>query len=281
MKRRLSITSALLAVAGTGWFLVSERVPVSHEPISVAASSVMSQGRALMVDDAGSERLSTREASDMIQSRDLRSETARKASFSSQPLSTVRPPVAMGLSSPPVKNSPSPRPSPAVNQIRPTTALKNPTRSESSSATVHWKRARQESNAPQPTFPPVNREIVKPSEIPMEGIASTDSTGVPASDEVPEDRVVTVPHASQPAVWVDLGAASSLSQDKQDEIQGLAESLSRKITESGLDPASPEYKQLWDEAVVDSDQLFRQRYGNQAWMEHHVQAYHLAHPAGK
>ena len=97
----------------------------------------------------------------------------------------------------------------------------------------------------------------------------------------PEDQVVGTPDTPQPAVWVDLGAASSLSQDKQDEIQGLAESLNRRITESGLDPASPEYKQLWDEAVVDSDQLFRQRYGNQAWLEHHIQAYHLAHATEK
>lgn len=114
----------------------------------------------------------------------------------------------------------------------------------------------------------VNLEIETPSETPVEGIVSA-------------DQGCTVPNVPQPAVWVDLGEASSLSQDQQDEIQALAESLSRKITESGLDPASPEYKQLWEEAVVDSDQLFRQRYGNQAWMEHHIQAYHLAHSAGK
>ncbi len=85
----------------------------------------------------------------------------------------------------------------------------------------------------------------------------------------------------QPAVWVDLGAASSLSQEQLDEIQIMAESLSRKITESGLDPASTEYKQAWQKAVADSDQLFRQRYGNQAWMEHHIHAHHLAQSAKK
>jgi hypothetical protein len=128
---------------------------------------------------------------------------------------------------------------------------------------------------------PRNPEIVKPSEIPLENVASANPVGVLSSDKVAEDQLVTAPVAPQPAVWVDLGAASSLSQDQQDEIQNLAESLSRQITESGLDPASPEYKQLWDKAVVDSDQLFRQRYGNQAWMEHHIQAHHLAHPAGE
>ena len=115
----------------------------------------------------------------------------------------------------------------------------------------------------------------------MEAIASADPAGVSAPDKVPEVQAATAPVAPQPAVWVDLGVSSSLSQDQQDEIQGLAESLSQRITESGFDPASPEYKQVWDEAVVDSDQQFRQRYGNQAWMEHHVHAHHLGNSAVK
>ena len=108
-----------------------------------------------------------------------------------------------------------------------------------------------------------------------------DPTGSSKSDEVPGAQVIATYHAPQPAVWVDLGEASSLTRVQQDEVQIMAESLSREITDSGLDPASPEYQQAWAQSVADSDQLFRQRYGDQVWMKHHVQAYHLAHSTGE
>ncbi|MEY3896646.1 MAG: hypothetical protein RLZZ214_2166 [Verrucomicrobiota bacterium] len=291
MKRHLSITFALLGLASAGWLLVSKRTPVSHEESPKAPSSITSKEHIFTVDEVGNDPESTHEASGTIQGQDPRAETVKRPAVSNPPSSATRTSGALGLSSPPVKNSLSTRPPrslPSVNPTRPTTDSSEQTRSKSSFASVHRNRARQGSNAPPSSFPvasehvkPRNQEIVKPSAIPAEDIASADPAGVPASDHAPEDQVVIAPHVPQPAVWVDLGAASSLSQDKQDEIQGLAESLGRKITESGLDPASPEYKQLWDEAVVDSDQLFRQRYGNQAWMEHHIQAHHLAHAAGK
>lgn len=86
------------------------------------------------------------------------------------------------------------------------------------------------------------------------------------------------PSPAQPAVWVDLGDASKLTPAQQDEIQDAATILHDQIMGSGLAPESPEYRQLWDEAVTDSDRVFRQRYGGQAWMQHHVAAFHMAHP---
>ncbi len=121
-----------------------------------------------------------------------------------------------------------------------------------------------------------NRQKLSSSKISTDEIFSIDSTGSSKPHEIPGDEVIATYHAPQPAVWVDLGEASSLTRSQQDEVQIMAESLSRKITDSGLDPASPEYKQTWTQSVADSDQLFRQRYGNQAWMKHHVQAYHFA-----
>lgn len=135
--------------------------------------------------------------------------------------------------------------------------------------------------SPSPFAFLANREKRSNLKISTDGIPLIDPTGSPKSEEVLGDRDTARYQAPQPAVWVDLGEASTLTRAQQDEIQIMAESLSRKITDSGLDPASPEYKQTWTQSVADSDQLFRQRYGNQAWMNHHVQAYHFARSTGE
>lgn len=283
MKSSLSITFAILAVGSAGWFLVPGTASVRHEGRPATASSVIFRGDAWMIDDAGNDRV----ASNTIPGNDPRAETARRPAVSSHPLSTVRISEAQGSSSPTARKSPSigpPQSFTAVNQIRPTAVSKERTRSKFTSATAHRNPARQGSSVPlslKSPVSPANSDTVEPAEIPLEDLTSANPAGVPVPNKAPEDQVVTDPNTPQPAVWVDLGAASSLPQDKQDHIQGLAESLSRKISESGLDPTSPEYKQVWDDAVVASDQLFRQQYGNQAWMEHHIQAHHLAQSAGK
>lgn len=80
-----------------------------------------------------------------------------------------------------------------------------------------------------------------------------------------------------PAANVDLGDASLLqSEEHKSDIQKIAEDFHHKIANSGLDPASSEYRKFWNDAVRDSDQLFRARYGDQAWNAHHIQAHHLA-----
>ena len=83
------------------------------------------------------------------------------------------------------------------------------------------------------------------------------------------------PRIPFPAVWVDLGDESSLAPEQLAEIQRSAEVLRARIVDSGLVPASPEYRSVWENAVQDSDQAFRQRYGGQAWHQHHVQTYHM------
>lgn len=291
MKPYLSITFSLLIVAGTGWFVSSGLSPVNHGGTSAMTPPAEVQQHRLAAGDAAIDQVSTRDESGMIQASGHLHKSAGNPGVSSPPLLTVRVPATKGLSSPPAKESLSicqPRSFSGVNQSRPTTASNERTRSNHSFASVDQNRTRQRPDAQYPSKPPVssaNPEKMKPTNpenVESSGTPEEDLTAAGSvADKVPEDQVVAMPNTPQPAVWVDLGATSSLSQDKQDEIQGLAESLSRQITESGLDPASPEYKQLWDEAVVDSDQLFRQRYGNQAWLEHHIQAYHLAHSTEK
>lgn len=82
----------------------------------------------------------------------------------------------------------------------------------------------------------------------------------------------------QPAAWVELPDSPHLTTEQQQEIQENAEALLAKIEGSGFEPGSPEYRAFWNEAVNESDRTFRQRYGAQAWMQHHIQAHHLGHP---
>lgn len=80
----------------------------------------------------------------------------------------------------------------------------------------------------------------------------------------------------QPAAWVDLGDDPAISTAHSQGIQRIAEELKQQIAESGLDPASPEYRRLWNRAVRESDWKFRARYGARAWTRHHIQAHHMA-----
>ena len=146
------------------------------------------------------------------------------------------------------------------------------------------KFTRKNRNEPSPSSPSPIRELSKPPGMPKHEVTTPDVNYTPdnAPDVVEHSAdiaVVASTNVQQPAVWVDLGPASDLSPETQGEIQNMAESLQQRIAESGLDPTSPEYRQLWNESVADSDQVFRTLYGTHAWMQHHVEAYHLAHSA--
>ena len=116
-----------------------------------------------------------------------------------------------------------------------------------------------------------------PSSLPNGGSAPAPSSFKRAPLTARSTDLVSVPH---PAVWVKLENSKYLTPAQQQEIQKAAEDLRDKIATSGLDPASPEYREFWIREVEQSDHTFRQRYGGRAWLQHHVQAYHLAHPTG-
>lgn len=104
-------------------------------------------------------------------------------------------------------------------------------------------------------------------------IATLSGKVIPKAVEDPGQPV------QQPATWVDLGAESTLTPAQQEEVQAAAEALQEQLAASGLDPSSLEYRNLWEKSVADSDRIFRQRYGGQAWMAHHIQAFHLSQAA--
>ena len=105
--------------------------------------------------------------------------------------------------------------------------------------------------------------------------AQSQNAGCFTPHSVREAEEHPVPNLPYPAVWVDLDTTPPLSADQQAEIQHAAEELVAKIKNSGLEPGSPEYRDLWLAAVADSDQLFKQRYGARLWLQHHAQAHHL------
>lgn len=80
-----------------------------------------------------------------------------------------------------------------------------------------------------------------------------------------------------PAVWVEIPDSPHLTQHQQIQIQLDAEKLIQTITEPDSE------KDLHHDAlaILASDANFRRMYGQQAWMQHHIQAHHLGLIPGK
>ncbi len=134
-----------------------------------------------------------------------------------------------------------------------------PQRTGNAGHALTLSRSIQPAKKPAVTASPVTAEDAEP-------VSNTETTVVSTRDP-----------GLQPAAWADLGSASTLTPAQDHEVQQMAEELAARLSHSGLDPASPEYRRLWDDAVRESDFIFMQRYGGEAWEAHHVEAYHLAH----
>lgn len=80
-----------------------------------------------------------------------------------------------------------------------------------------------------------------------------------------------------PAAWIDMKEVSTLTEEQQNYIQYLAEDLRNNILESGLAPGSQDYLSYWNKAVLESDRLFRLKFGSRAWIAHHIEAFHMHH----
>jgi hypothetical protein len=78
------------------------------------------------------------------------------------------------------------------------------------------------------------------------------------------------------AIWVDLGDPNMFTQEQQEDLDRMAMNLKEILEQSGLDPCSPEYLKLWNDEANKSDELFRIRYGDGIWMQHHIEAHQLA-----
>lgn len=126
---------------------------------------------------------------------------------------------------------------------------------------------------------PLSQSDVASHATPFSGRGTGAVAAVPSVAVLPKAPVDASQPARQPAVWVDLGPDAGLTELQQEEVQAAAVALQQQLEASGLDSGSPEYRALWEKSVADSDRIFRQRYGGQAWMAHHIQAFHLGHTA--
>jgi hypothetical protein len=95
-----------------------------------------------------------------------------------------------------------------------------------------------------------------------------------SSPQIPKLSVPLTSHA--PASWVQVPDSTHLSSRQQEEIQTMAEALLTQIQAADQQGANPEAKiAIQSAAILSSDAEFRRKYGQRAWMEHHIQAYHL------
>lgn len=81
---------------------------------------------------------------------------------------------------------------------------------------------------------------------------------------------------SQPAALVDMGDLVTTNSARDSALQGEAERLATILSSAtpATDRASdPSFR---EKTVAASDFWFRQRYGGTLWMQHHIQAHHLA-----
>lgn len=79
-----------------------------------------------------------------------------------------------------------------------------------------------------------------------------------------------------PAAWVQLPDSPHLTLRQQEEIQAMAEALLTTMRDAEPEIKSPEEKiAMVNDAILYSDAEFRRKFGQRAWMDHHIQAYHL------
>lgn len=121
----------------------------------------------------------------------------------------------------------------------------------------HSATVNDPSQTPRPFYPPV-----APSFSTERSDSGTDPLKMPPDPEFP-------------AAWVDLGEGSGLAPEESARIDEEAIALKAKIEGSDHPPRSPEYQDLWNQSIRDSDRWFRLRYGSRAWMRHHIAAHQM------
>lgn len=119
---------------------------------------------------------------------------------------------------------------------------------------------------------PTGAHSPSPGQITTPGAAGALPPG--SSDSIVESVLL-------PAVAIDLDHPAVSQPQARERLADIAEDFAQSVVESGLDPASPEYRQVWDREAATADARFRSMYGAQAWKSHHIQVHHsrLLQPA--
>lgn len=80
--------------------------------------------------------------------------------------------------------------------------------------------------------------------------------------------------AQSPAVLMEIDDPRVSNTEARERLTGVALDFTTALTQSGLDPASPGYREIWDRERIVAETRFRSMYGGQAWMNHHIQSHH-------
>jgi hypothetical protein len=122
-----------------------------------------------------------------------------------------------------------------------------------------------------------------PSREPVPTISSVFSPD-PAVSQLSETFEVRVPDltgqgpATIPAALAELPAATapeiSMAPDIAAGTAAMAEEFVSQLEAVPAQADEQTYREAWDSAQAESDALFKARYGERAWMQHHIQAHH-------
>lgn len=82
----------------------------------------------------------------------------------------------------------------------------------------------------------------------------------------------------QPAFSVEIPDSPHLTDEGQRELQKLAETWYEQAADLPDEPGTPSFDNGWIDSVKTADFLFRQRFGQYAWLQHHIQAHQLGSP---
>ena len=165
-------------------------------------------------------------------------------------------------------------------------SLRSPTVSRSATPPISGKETASERSRPS-SF--TAKPQLKRNERTTTALLSRDHTGAhspsPGQITTPgaagSDSIVESTSVLLPAVAIDLDHPAVSQPQARERLADIAEDFTQSVVESGLDPASPEYRQVWDREAATADARFRSMYGSQAWMSHHIQVHHsrLLQPA--
>lgn len=95
------------------------------------------------------------------------------------------------------------------------------------------------------------------------------------SQQVLESVFASIP-PQIPAVLIEIDDPLVSHPEARERLAAVATDFTTPLTESGLDPASPAYQELWDQERILAEIRFRSMYGGQVWMNHHIQSHHAA-----
>ncbi len=86
---------------------------------------------------------------------------------------------------------------------------------------------------------------------------------------------------ARPAVSVEIPDSAYLSDNGQRALQSFAEDWYEEVGSFPEKPGTPAFDERWIDAVRTADFAFRQRFGQHAWRQHHIQARQLAQQGGE